>query len=687
MQGRGVRVQKKVSIIIPIFNAEKTLGYCINSLIEQTYQNLEVLLINDGSEDGSHSLCNAFSDNDSRIKVMTQTNAGPAAARNLGLQIASGEYIFFVDADDYVEKQYCESMVNALEDEADLVVCGYLEHSNLGDCNFTKPLRKFTVSEYSLELSKHPMDFYYGVLFNKIYKARVIRENGIGFQNKIRLGEDFLFNLEYLKHCRKVNQIDTILYHYIRYSSFSLTRTEKPIELRVSERRVLYEGYLDYWKYRNLDKKYKARIANYIIGFYLYETKRTRGLELTDKEKAEAVAYIKANTVDKYNITPLMMANFGYSEWSNRMEEEGPKRELIYFCHRGLHFLRKTLHLKKKILLYMTETKYQESLMDFRKLFLDDPHLDFYLYSQEHEQRFEDESVKVISNYKFVKYSGWDLIVCADTSLPCNLHKYLVPSLFLNQDFGTVSHDGGKGMYSYQKSCDWGRFCRFTKVLEASWTNVQMVCREEAEFGHLMEHVGSKWWEPCRMETELEVQESELGEASHIHLSENTKSNLTFEKKLKVVLLKDEKYSYLQSSSGLQYKKLKEETLFEEYDITNFIRKCLPAILGADIIIADSLRAIELTVVANKSLVMIHNPAKRNWDMSYGAKLEKSGVTWDTTKDIMEVVNRAYKSYVNDGINSEFQKDLMCTADTYENRVREVTKKLLYQKWQSRSLL
>ncbi|MEQ2912128.1 glycosyltransferase family 2 protein [Butyricimonas faecihominis] len=123
----------KVSIIIPVYNAEKTLCRCLDSLVAQTYEDIEIILVNDGSVDSSRNICETYKDKFSQISLINQKNAGPATARNVGIDCASGKYISFVDADDYVECNMIEEMVRAAEtSHAEMVICGYnQEHSGI----------------------------------------------------------------------------------------------------------------------------------------------------------------------------------------------------------------------------------------------------------------------------------------------------------------------------------------------------------------------------------------------------------------------------------------------------------------------------------------------------------------------------------------------------------------------------
>ena len=115
-----------ISVIVPIYNVEKYINRCIDSIIEQTYTNLEIILVDDGSTDNSGSICDEYAKKDNRIKVIHKENGGVSSARNVGLDTAIGQYITFVDSDDYIEKKYCEILLKTLKKQkADCVACGY----------------------------------------------------------------------------------------------------------------------------------------------------------------------------------------------------------------------------------------------------------------------------------------------------------------------------------------------------------------------------------------------------------------------------------------------------------------------------------------------------------------------------------------------------------------------------------
>ena len=201
----------KISIIVPIYNSQDTIERCIKSLLEQTYQNIEIILVNDGSTDDSLSICERFKNAYEQIIVISQPNGGVSSARNAGLKAASGEYIMFCDSDDWANNNWCEQLYKGLQIDS-LVMSGYdiytennIEHCV--DCKLTRIKREDYLS------AKLIGGF---ALWNKCFSARVIEENNISFSTELTLGEDKLFIMEYLSCINgDITYIPKILYNYI----------------------------------------------------------------------------------------------------------------------------------------------------------------------------------------------------------------------------------------------------------------------------------------------------------------------------------------------------------------------------------------------------------------------------------------------------------------------------------------
>lgn len=200
-----------ISVIVPIFNAEKYLHRCIKRILAQDYTDYELLLINDGSTDNSGTICDEYAIKDNRIRVFHKENGGVSSARNWGLDNAIGEYIMFVDSDDYMLPGMLEVMLSTLESKkADLVVCGTTETGSgywrpIADVDYSiNQLKENFVSLLHTELLSPP--------WNKIYKKEIIGSNR--FCEDISFGEDLLFNIQYLEKCENISFIkESPFYH------------------------------------------------------------------------------------------------------------------------------------------------------------------------------------------------------------------------------------------------------------------------------------------------------------------------------------------------------------------------------------------------------------------------------------------------------------------------------------------
>ncbi len=235
-----------LSIVIPIYNVEKYLSACLESVVAQTYKNLEIICIDDGSTDSSGKILDGFAKKDSRIKAIRQEkNRGLSAARNRGISEATGEYITFVDSDDWIDPETCEKTVRKIcEEKADVLIFPYVREFR----KQSKPKRIFD-SETRVFNEKETRELIYrrcvgltgkdlarpehadsiGCACGKIYRADIIRENGLSFVDLSVLGtaEDVLFNIGYFSFCRSAVYEDEYFYHYRRTVSSSVTSTYK----------------------------------------------------------------------------------------------------------------------------------------------------------------------------------------------------------------------------------------------------------------------------------------------------------------------------------------------------------------------------------------------------------------------------------------------------------------------------
>ena len=205
----------KVSVIIPIYNAKATILECLNALISQTYRQIEIILVDDGSTDGSKDEIESLIEKDKRISYYRKNNEGVSAARNMGLMKAKGKYIMFVDADDVVHCEMIKTMVTAYEkSNADLVVCKYtINKEDINNKNKNYSVTKMYRNSY-LQETFIPTKQIAAFVWNRLYKADLISIQNLCFAEQIKVCEDTLFNYCYAMKCDKIVAIDTPLYFY-----------------------------------------------------------------------------------------------------------------------------------------------------------------------------------------------------------------------------------------------------------------------------------------------------------------------------------------------------------------------------------------------------------------------------------------------------------------------------------------
>lgn len=199
-----------VSIIVPVYKADKLLPRCIDSILSQSFTDWELILVDDGSPDASGVLCDQYAAQDSRIHVLHKPNGGVSSARNLGLEHATGEYVTFIDADDYIKPQFLECVLS--KTPADLVICGF---DNVGCVGFLPDAESISLQGNTIALSKLiDIPYYLDAPWCKLFKRQLIKDNNHHFDHGLRLSEDTLFCYEYLSYCNTVNVISDRLYVY-----------------------------------------------------------------------------------------------------------------------------------------------------------------------------------------------------------------------------------------------------------------------------------------------------------------------------------------------------------------------------------------------------------------------------------------------------------------------------------------
>lgn len=203
---------KLVSVIVPIYNVEKYISDCVQSIINQTYKNIEIILVNDGSLDGSLAIIRKFSNFDGRIRIIDRENGGVSSARNAGIDASKGTYIAFVDGDDYLDTTYISYFVNLIESfEGDMALSYNNYGENYQNINDKKKIISPTTAMKELYLNKINV-----AVWNKIYKKSIIDDNNLRFNEKFWFAEGMTFNIEYFQHSKKIATCYALLYHQVK---------------------------------------------------------------------------------------------------------------------------------------------------------------------------------------------------------------------------------------------------------------------------------------------------------------------------------------------------------------------------------------------------------------------------------------------------------------------------------------
>lgn len=211
-------MEQKISIIIPVYNVEKHLSRCIESILKQTFRNIEIILIDDGSSDKCPQICDLYAKRDPRIKVLHKENAGAGIARNSGIELATGKFISFVDSDDYIAPNMFEKLYNEIEHkDVDAVFCNYYEVFDTG-----QRIKKLDIKNNHIIKNEEINTFYYSIIsffrpvvWRALFKADILLKYDLKFVSEREvLSEDKFFLLDYLKFCNSLAFITDCLYYY-----------------------------------------------------------------------------------------------------------------------------------------------------------------------------------------------------------------------------------------------------------------------------------------------------------------------------------------------------------------------------------------------------------------------------------------------------------------------------------------
>lgn len=305
---KNTKHDEKISVIVPVYNVEKYLNECIESIIKQTYKNLQIILIDDGSTDNSGTICRNFANKDNRIEVYHLKQAGVSAARNYGIDCVKGEFIFFVDSDDILNENIIRNLYNNIN-ECDIAYCHswiFSDFNEIKAINYNSKFdsREVTASEFIESMFRDCKtgkmnNEYRGHVWDKLFRTEIIKENNIKFDEEIYFNEDRMFIFDYLLNCKKVKILNWIGYYYrirkdsamndkkltnkqfTEFEAFNkmLQKVETnnnlknqiklDICLSSSERYLCFKKYVQAKEFLNLFNKYKLKLLfDYRIGFF-----------------------------------------------------------------------------------------------------------------------------------------------------------------------------------------------------------------------------------------------------------------------------------------------------------------------------------------------------------------------------------------------------------------------------------
>ncbi len=282
---------EKISVIVPVYNTEKYIEKCINSIFEQTYNNIELIIINDGSTDNSENIIKKITKNKNNVKYKKIKNSGVAHARNIGLDLATGKYVGFVDSDDFISKDMYKALYDiAIKEKSDIVTSGYNKcYKDRVTQYFPKNKTVFgksVIESKNIFLNTNPY------LPLKLFSMDLIRKNNIRFEEDLRIFEDLLFCYKLYLYANKISYVDNAYYNYNCNNETSLTNTfsEKMFDIfKAIDRLKKYSNEL----YGNeLDKQIEYIAVKHIS---LRFNSKSKDVKLLNKYIDEAFMYLKNN--------------------------------------------------------------------------------------------------------------------------------------------------------------------------------------------------------------------------------------------------------------------------------------------------------------------------------------------------------------------------------------------------------
>ena len=255
-----------VSIIVPVYNGELFLKRCVDSILKQDYKDFELILADDGSTDGSGAICDEYASSDARVLVIHKENSGVSDTRNRAMRHAKGTYLQFVDCDDWLTVDATGLMTKAaMEHESDLVIADFYrvsgkKVSRKGDIEEERELNR---EEFAGFMMEKPADFYYGVLWNKLFRRELVEKYHLYMDTGISWCEDFMFNLEYIRQAERFYVLRSPVYYYVKTKG-SLASQGMSLSKTIQMKCMVFEYYNSFYKHVLEEEEYeKNRLQVY----------------------------------------------------------------------------------------------------------------------------------------------------------------------------------------------------------------------------------------------------------------------------------------------------------------------------------------------------------------------------------------------------------------------------------------
>lgn len=311
-----------VSIIVPAYNAQKTIGRCIESILNQTYTDFELLVMDDGSKDETPEIIDRYATKDARVIAVHKQNSGVSDTRNQALDRASGRYIQFLDADDWISPDATRLFVRAMEDNptCDMVIADFYrvvgeKMSQKGDIEEEKLL---TREEYADEMMRNPADFYYGVLWNKFFRRSIIEEYKLRMDVQLDWAEDFIFNMEYVLHTDHIYSLKAPVYYYVKTEGSLVAQGGASISRTVRMKLNVIEYYSSF--YKDIYKEGGYLLRSPVIYSFLLNFAKDGGVNPVAPDRKLGQERINARFDEKMETNPFALNFYEDRLLENAME-------------------------------------------------------------------------------------------------------------------------------------------------------------------------------------------------------------------------------------------------------------------------------------------------------------------------------------------------------------------------------